>query len=93
MGDSGATGAQTRRRRGTLGMGRTASMVTLNGKSAAACQSSLTANTGSVGGQGQRDRSLEAALTKSEKKRRGNDLSDRLRWVTARMSVLEFEDW
>lgn len=54
-------------------------MVTLNGKSATACQSSLTANTGNVGGQGQRDRSLEAASAKSEKKRRGNDLSDRLR--------------
>lgn len=81
MGDSGATGAFTRRRRATVAAGRGASLLPVDGKSGAACQSSVTANSSSDYGQRRRDRSLETARSKSksEKKKRGNDLSDRLR--------------
>lgn len=74
MGDSGANGALTRRRRATLAERRTASLLAVDTLSAAA------GNTGSRGGQGkQRDRSLETGRPKNEKQRGRNDLGDRLR--------------
>lgn len=85
MGDSDAVGgALTRRRRATLAAGRAASLLPMNGRSAAVCESSVTADTNrDQGGQGRRDRSLETvrSKSKSEKKKRRNDFSDRLRWV------------
>lgn len=81
MGESGATGAFTRRRRATVAAGRGASLLPVDGKSGAVCQSSVTANSSSDYGQRRRDRSLETARSKSksDKKKRGNDLSDGLR--------------
>lgn len=74
MGDSGVTEASTRRRRATLAAGRSASLLTVNDKSGAVCQSSLTA-------AGRENRSLETACfksKKSEKKKRRDGISDRL---------------
>lgn len=74
MGDSGANGALSRRRRATLAERRTASLLAVDTLYAAA------GSTGSGGGRGkQRDRSLETAGPKNEKQRGRNDLGDRLR--------------
>lgn len=81
MGDSDTAGAFTRRRRATLAAGRGASLQPMNGRSAAVCESSVTADINRDNGQRKRDRSLETARSKgkSDKKKRRNDLSERLR--------------
>ncbi|XP_038567493.1 diacylglycerol O-acyltransferase 1b [Micropterus salmoides] len=74
MGDSDVAGALTRRRRATFAAGRGASLLPMNGRSAAVRQSSVTADISTVSGQGQRD----GSLSKSDKKKRKNDISDGL---------------
>lgn len=92
MGDSGTTGAFTRRRRATMAAGKGASLLPMDGKSGAACQNSVTADISTDSRHGKRDRSLDIARStgKSEKKKRRNDLSDRMRWVTTRMRGEKF---
>lgn len=87
MGDSGTTGTFNRRRRATMAAGKSASLLPMDGKSGAACQNSVTADISADSRHGKRDRSLDTARStgKSEKKKRRNDLSDRMRWVTTRM--------
>lgn len=77
MGDSDAT----LRRRATFAAGLGGSMQPMNGKSAAASQSSVTANFGRDNGLGKRDRMVETARakSKSEKHKRRNDISERMR--------------
>lgn len=82
MGESDArTGAFTRRRRATYAAGRGASLLAMNGRSAAGCESSVAANGSRGAGQEKRDRSLETVRSKpkSEKKKHRNDIGDRLR--------------
>ncbi|XP_045901716.1 diacylglycerol O-acyltransferase 1b [Micropterus dolomieu] len=74
MGDSDVAGALTRRRRATFAAGRGASLQPMNGRSAAVRQSSVTADISRVNGQRQRD----GSLSKSDKKKRKNDISDGL---------------
>lgn len=78
MGDSTATEAFTRRRRAP---GRGASLLPVDGKSAAVCQSLVTANISCNNGEGKRDHSLETVwkLKNEKKKKRRGDLSDKLR--------------
>lgn len=78
MGDSTATEAFTRRRRAAR---RSASLLPVDGKSAAVCQSSVTANISCNNGEGKRDRSLETVwkLKNERKKKRRGDVSDKLR--------------
>lgn len=76
MGDSGANGGLTRRRRATLAERRTVSLLAVDSLSAAACQSSAAAGSGQ---SKRRDRSLETASPKSEKQRGRNELGERLR--------------
>jgi len=81
MGDSDTKGASAPRRRATFTVGKSASLLPVNGKSAAACESTGTAG-GSVNhGRGKRDRSLETGRTKSksETHKRMSDTSDRIR--------------
>lgn len=78
MGDWGVIEASTRRRRATLAAGRSTSLLPVNDKSGAVCQSSLTANSSATGRE---NRSLETAYFKSkrsEKKKRRDGISDRL---------------
>uniref|UniRef100_A0A3B4XU11 O-acyltransferase n=1 Tax=Seriola lalandi dorsalis TaxID=1841481 RepID=A0A3B4XU11_SERLL len=66
MGDSDAVGAFTRRRRATFAAGRVASLQPMNGRSAAVCQSSATADTSTdIGSEKKRDchRTQESLLT------------------------------
>lgn len=81
MGDSDANGTFARRRRATFAVGRGASLSPMNGRSTAGCQSSVTANISGDNGEGKRDLSLETigSKSKSEKKKRRNDISERLR--------------
>lgn len=82
MGESDArTGAFTRRRRATSAAGRGASLLPMNGRSAAGCESSVAADGSRGDGQGKRDRSLETvrSKSKSDKKKRRDDIGDRLR--------------
>uniref|UniRef100_A0A8C4EFK3 O-acyltransferase n=1 Tax=Dicentrarchus labrax TaxID=13489 RepID=A0A8C4EFK3_DICLA len=90
MGDSDAAGALTRRRRATLAAGRSASLLPMNGRSAAVCQDSVTAEVSRDDGQGKRDRSLETvrSKSKSEKKKCRNDISDRLSCHKTQQSLL-----
>lgn len=80
-GDWDAAGALTRRRRATLTSTRSASLLHVNGGSSAVCQSPLTADVSRDTGKEKHDRALETTQSKSknEKKKRRNDLSDRLR--------------
>ena len=81
MGDSDAAGASTRRRRATSAAGRGASLQPMNGRSAAVCESSVTADINRDNGLKKRDHSLETvrSQTKREKKKRRNDLGEGLR--------------
>uniref|UniRef100_A0A3B4Y229 O-acyltransferase n=1 Tax=Seriola lalandi dorsalis TaxID=1841481 RepID=A0A3B4Y229_SERLL len=91
MGDSDAVGAFTRRRRATFAAGRVASLQPMNGRSAAVCQSSATADTSTdIGSEKKREHSLERALFKSknEKKKRRNDIGDRLSCHRTQESLL-----
>ncbi|KAM3614120.1 uncharacterized protein V6R79_010444 [Siganus canaliculatus] len=87
MGDSEAV---TRRRRATLSAGRSASVMAMNGSSAAVCQSPVTAGSCSDHGHGKRERSLETvrSKSKSEKKKRRNDFSERLSCHRTQQSLL-----
>uniref|UniRef100_A0A8C2WVU8 O-acyltransferase n=1 Tax=Cyclopterus lumpus TaxID=8103 RepID=A0A8C2WVU8_CYCLU len=86
MGDSDTKGALAPRRRVTSAAGKSASMLPVNGKSAAACESSVTADYG----HGKRDRSLETvrAKSKSEKQKRRSYTSDRLSCHKTQESLL-----
>lgn len=75
MGDSVATEASARRRRAAR---RSANLMPADGECAAASGSSVTANISGVQGRAKRDCSLETT-SKSDKKRRRGDPSDRLR--------------
>lgn len=92
MGDSETTGVFTRRRRATVAAAKGASLLPMDGKSGAACQNSVTADIRTGRTHGKRDRSLDIARStgKSEKKKRRNDLSDRMRWVRTRMRGEKF---
>ena len=82
MGDSDANGNFALRRRATFAAGRGASLSPLNGRSAAGSQRAVTADmSGGNGEGGKRDLSLETigSKAKSEKKKRRNDISERLR--------------
>lgn len=81
MGDSDVAGALTRRRRATFAARRGATLLPMNGRSAAGCQGSGTADASGDDVHGKRDRSLEPARSKSKsvKQKRRNDISDRLR--------------
>ncbi|KAK1895958.1 Diacylglycerol O-acyltransferase 1 [Dissostichus eleginoides] len=86
MGDSDAT----LRRRATFAAGLGASMQPMNGKSAAASQSSVTADFGRDNGLGKRDRMVETARSKSksEKHKRRNDISERMSCHKTQESLL-----
>ncbi|XP_022621383.1 diacylglycerol O-acyltransferase 1-like [Seriola dumerili] len=91
MGDSDAVGAFTRRRRATFAAGRVASLQPMNGRSAAVCQSSAIADISTDNGsEKKREHSLERALFKSknEKKKRRNDIGDRLSCHRTQESLL-----
>uniref|UniRef100_A0A4W6CMS6 O-acyltransferase n=1 Tax=Lates calcarifer TaxID=8187 RepID=A0A4W6CMS6_LATCA len=92
MGDSDAVGSTlTRRRRATLAAGRGASLQPMNGRSATVCQSSVTADISADNGlEKKRDRSLETVRSKSktEKKKRRGDISDRLSCHKTQESLL-----
>lgn len=90
MGESDATGALSLRRRATFTAGKGASLLPMNGRSTAACQSSVTADVSRDNGQGKRDRSLETvrSKSKSEKKKRRNDISERLSCHKTQESLL-----
>ncbi|XP_035528866.1 diacylglycerol O-acyltransferase 1b [Morone saxatilis] len=90
MGDSDAARALTRRRRATLAAGRSASLLPMDGRSAAVCQNSVAAEFSRDGGQGKRERSLETvrSKSKSEKKKRRNEISDRLSCHKTQQSLL-----
>nr|XP_046254932.1 diacylglycerol O-acyltransferase 1b [Scatophagus argus] len=90
MGDSEATGTLTRRRKANLTTSKSASVLPMNGRSAAACQSSVTADISRDNGPGKRDHSLETARSKSksENKKRRNDLSDSLSCHKTQESLL-----
>lgn len=92
MGDWDPAGAAaTRRRRATLLAGRTASLQPVNGRSPAACDSSLTADFNAGDGQRRRERSVETVRpkTRSEKKKqRRNDLGDRMSCHKTQESLL-----
>lgn len=79
MGDSGATGALTRRRRATLAAGKGADLLPMNGRSAAVRQSSVTTDITRDNGQAKRNRSLETVQSKSKTEKRKNDIRERLR--------------
>ncbi|KAM7420715.1 hypothetical protein PAMA_015103 [Pampus argenteus] len=82
MGDADKTGALTRRRRATL--------QSMNGISAAVCKSSMPADSNRDGVLRKRDHSLETTRCKSktEKKRRRNDISERLSCHKTQESLL-----
>ncbi|KAG7474747.1 diacylglycerol O-acyltransferase 1-like [Solea senegalensis] len=90
MGDSNAVDAGwTRRRRATLAAGRGVTVRAVNGSSAAECHSSGTAgvsNSDTNALKKTRDHSLETS--KSEKKKRRNDISDRLSCHESQESLL-----
>lgn len=90
MGDSDVAGTLTRRRRATFAAGRGASLLPVNGRSAAVCQGSVTADGSRENGHGKRDRSLETARskTKSVKQKGRNDISDRLSCHKSQQSLL-----
>ncbi|KAK9513742.1 hypothetical protein VZT92_027251 [Zoarces viviparus] len=90
MGDSDATGGLALRRRATFAVGKSASLLPMNGKSAAACESSVTADSSKDHGQGKRDRPLETARSKtsSEKQQRRSDVSERLSCHKTQESLL-----
>ncbi|GAA6227070.1 diacylglycerol O-acyltransferase 1-like [Lates japonicus] len=92
MGDSDTVGSVvTRRRRATLAAGRGASLQPMNGRSAAVCQSSVTADISANNGlEKKRDRSLETVRSKSktEKKKRRGDISERLSCHKTQESLL-----
>ncbi|XP_030250895.1 diacylglycerol O-acyltransferase 1b isoform X2 [Sparus aurata] len=91
MGESDArTGAFTRRRRATSAAGRGASLLPMNGRSAAGCESSVAADGSRGDGQGKRDRSLETvrSKSKSDKKKRRDDIGDRLSCHKTQQSLL-----
>ncbi|XP_076592313.1 diacylglycerol O-acyltransferase 1b [Chaetodon auriga] len=90
MGDSDVAGTLTRRRRATFAAGRGGSLLPVNGRSAAGCQGSVTADGSKENGHGKRDHSLETARskTKSVKQKSRNDLSDRLSCHKSQQSLL-----
>ncbi|XP_074539550.1 diacylglycerol O-acyltransferase 1b [Halichoeres trimaculatus] len=90
MGDSDAAKASARRRRSALPMVRSASVLPLNGKSAAEYQSSLDADISSNNGHRKPDFSLETvdSTSKTEKNKRRNDIGDRLSCHKTRESLL-----
>ncbi|KAF1387877.1 hypothetical protein PFLUV_G00084470 [Perca fluviatilis] len=90
MGDSGATGALTRRRRATLAAGKGADLLPMNGRSAAVRQSSVTTDITRDNGQEKRNRSLETVRFKSktEKEKRKNDIRERLSCHKTQESLL-----
>lgn len=90
MGDSEATGTLTRRRRATFAARRGVSLLPMNGRSAAGCHSSVTADINGDNSQGKQELSLETARSKSksEKKKRRNDLTDRLSCHRTQESLL-----
>ncbi|KAM8735365.1 diacylglycerol O-acyltransferase 1b [Acanthopagrus schlegelii] len=91
MGESDArTGAFTRRRRATCAAGRGASLLAMNGRSAAGCESSVASYGSRGAGQEKRDRSLETVRSKpkSEKKKLRNDIGDRLSCHKTQQSLL-----
>lgn len=82
MGDwNTATGPVTRRRRATITAGRGVSLQPVNGRSTAASLSSLAADISIDDGHRKIDCSLETIRpkTKSEKRKRRDDFSDRMR--------------
>ncbi|XP_068995539.1 diacylglycerol O-acyltransferase 1b [Embiotoca jacksoni] len=90
MSDWNPVGAQTRRRRATFAAGKGASLQPMNGRSAAECQSSVTADFSSADNvHRKRDHSLETIRSgkKSDKKRR-NDMGDRLSCHKSQESLL-----
>ncbi|XP_034553969.1 diacylglycerol O-acyltransferase 1b [Notolabrus celidotus] len=90
MGDSDAAKACTRKRRATFAAGRSASVLPVNGKSAAEYQSSLNADISSYNGEGKPDCSLETIGSKSkrEAKKRRSDIGDRLSCHKTQESLL-----
>lgn len=90
MGDSDTRGALALRRRATFTAGKSASLLPMNGKSAAACESSVTADSSGDHGREKRDRSLETtrSKSKSEKQKRRSDTSDRLSCHKTQESLL-----
>lgn len=75
MGDSVASEASARRRRAAR---RSASLMPADGEYAAACGRSVTANVSGAAGR-TKDDSLLETTSKSDKKRRRGDPSERLR--------------
>ncbi|CAJ1062162.1 diacylglycerol O-acyltransferase 1b [Xyrichtys novacula] len=90
MGDSDAIRASTRRRRANFAAGRSASVLPVNGKSAAEYQGSLTADISSYNGPGELASSLESVgpKSKSDKKKRRNDISERMSCHKSQESLL-----
>ncbi|KAM9353105.1 diacylglycerol O-acyltransferase 1b [Symphorus nematophorus] len=91
MGDADTTGALPLRRRATFAVGRGASLLSVNGRSAAVSPSLVTADISRHNGEGkQRDRSAETvrSKSKSEKKKRRNDISERLSCHKTQQSLL-----
>lgn len=94
MGDVDAAGAYTRRRRATFAAGKGASLQPMNGKAAAAVAAvdlgPLTADRKSYDGHGKRDHSLETSRerSKSDKKKRNNDIGERMSCHKTRESLL-----
>ncbi|XP_068179541.1 diacylglycerol O-acyltransferase 1-like [Antennarius striatus] len=89
MGDADIIGTFSRKRRATFAAARASSSLPLTVKSAAACQSSVTADITGDDGQGRRDRSLETVFNaKTEKRKRRNDISDRLSCHKTQESLL-----
>uniref|UniRef100_A0A8D0CMB1 O-acyltransferase n=1 Tax=Sander lucioperca TaxID=283035 RepID=A0A8D0CMB1_SANLU len=88
MGDSGATGALTRRRRATLAAGKGADLLPMNGRSAAVRQSSVTTDITRDNGQAKRNRSLETVQSKSKTEKRKNDIRERLSCHKTQESLL-----
>lgn len=86
-GNSDAAGAFSRRRRCTLATARSASLLL---GSSAVCQSSLTADVSRDNGKERHDRTPETtrSASKSEKKKRRNDLNDRLSCHKTQESLL-----
>ena len=81
MGDSDAVGPPlSRRRRATFAAGRGKSVQPVNGRSAAACQSPVTVGAAGAGGASMVG-SGGSPEAKTEKTRRKNDMSERLRSV------------
>ncbi|KAM9309266.1 diacylglycerol O-acyltransferase 1-like isoform 2-T2 [Pholidichthys leucotaenia] len=90
MGDWSTAEAVSRRRRATFAAGRGASLQPPTERSAAACDDLVAANINTNNGLRKRERSLEMIRpeTRTEKRKRKNDLSDRMSCHKTQESLL-----